>query len=168
MFTKHEAIAVQFHESLSEREMIIVAMVNSISGANRPGLALRKAQGWGLVPWIKSVPGWPCLEQSSASLLLLALWGRGNPPVWVYGFWGQTHFMLGAGTKAWKETSRWEDTVLIQTIQPPRWFGILSFLNYFLSSYFSLFCPSPSLYPLSFSLPSICFQIKNPKDPPQQ
>ena len=94
---------------------------------------------------------------SFSSLLLLSVSLRsGNPPEWVYGFWGQTHFMVGAATKAWKETRHWEDTVLIQTIPPPRCFWLSLFS---ITSFFS----SPSSFSPLFFLLSRFFFFPNKK-----
>lgn len=108
------------------------------------GLAVSAARWISRVPWLSLLSGWPARERALASalfllrllllfLLLSVSLRSGNPPEWVYGFWGQTHFMVGATTKAWKETRHWEDTVLIQTIPPPRcfWLSLFSITSFF-------------------------------------
>lgn len=116
------------------------------------GLAVSAARWIRHVPWLSLLSGWPAWQWALATalflpllllLLLLSVSLRsGNPPEWVYGFWGQTHFMVGAATKAWKETRHWEDTVLIQTIPPPRcfWLSLFSITSFFFlfSSFLSL------------------------------
>lgn len=102
------------------------------------GLAVSAARWISRLPWLSLLSGWPAWEwalPTALFLLLLLLLSfspslrSGNPPEWVYGFWGQTHFMVGATTKAWKETRHWEDTVLIQTIPPPHCFWLSLFFN---------------------------------------
>lgn len=119
------------------------------------GLAVSAARWIRHVPWPSLISGWPAWQWAlgtALSLLLLLLLllsvslRSGNPPEWVYGFWGQTHFMVGAATKAWKETRHWEDTVLIQTMPPPRCFWLSVFLN-------NLFLFSFLLLSLPFFLP---------------
>lgn len=137
------------------------------------GLAVSAARWISRVPWLSLLSGWPVWDWALAIalflLLLLLLFlllsvslRSGNPPEWVYGFWGQTHFMVGAATKAWKETRHWEDTVLIQTIPPPRCFW-LSFFS--ITSFFSsLFLAPP---PPSFFYTLVFLLIKNVKKPTQ-
>ena len=139
------------------------------------GLAVSVARWISRLLWLCLLSGWPAWEwalPTALFLLLLLLLSfslrSGNPPEWVYGFWGQTHFMVGATTKAWKETRRWEDTVLIQTIPPPQCFWLSLFS---LTSFFSfLFCLSLSFF-FSFlplrTLGVFFFQIKKVKKPTQ-
>lgn len=103
------------------------------------GLAVSAARWISRVPWLSLLSGWPAgewvLATAPAGLLLLLLLflllsvslRSGNPPERVYGFWGQTHFMVGTTTIAWKETRHWEDTVLIQTIPHPHCFWLSFF-----------------------------------------